>query len=75
MTQPEPDPNVVTFLGKGHPAYISVLTLRELKHGAALLKERKRSEKLLTWVMEKPKAKAFGYRALLESSNSPRLNR
>ena len=49
-TRPSPDPNVSAFLARGIPAYISALTLHELKHGAALLKEAKRRDSLLSWV-------------------------
>ena len=49
-TRPSPNEHVISYLARGIPAYISALTLYELKHGAASLKEKKRREELLKWV-------------------------
>lgn len=49
-TRPKPDMHVIAYLARGIPAYISALTLYELKLGAASLKEKKRSDALLAWV-------------------------
>ena len=49
-TRPSPNERVIYYLARGIPAYISALTLYELKHGAASLKEKKRREELLRWV-------------------------
>lgn len=49
-TRPAPDQSVIGFLSRGLPAYISSLTLHELKHGAELVKASKRREALTAWV-------------------------
>lgn len=49
-TRPSPNEQVTAYLARGIPAYISVLSLHELKYGATLLKETKRRDALLSWV-------------------------
>lgn len=49
-TRPSPNERVISYLARGIPAYISALTLYELKNGAASLKEKNRREELLAWV-------------------------
>jgi predicted nucleic acid-binding protein len=49
-TRPSPNERVTYYLARGIPAYISALTLYELKNGAASLKEKNRREELLAWV-------------------------
>lgn len=50
IARPAPDANVLKFLSGGIPAYISVLTLHELRHGAELVKDSEKRHKLTEWV-------------------------
>lgn len=49
-TKLAPNGHVLHFLSSGVPAFISALTLHELRHGAELIKDIKKREKLSEWV-------------------------
>ena len=50
VVRPRPNQNVLQFLEEVKDSYLSVVTLHELYHGAALVKDGGKRERLLQWV-------------------------
>jgi predicted nucleic acid-binding protein len=48
--KPRPNPRVLAFLSQSPTAFISVITIHELRRGAELVKAESKRQKLLDWL-------------------------